>query len=242
MNSKKIVSILLLLAGEALIIISFLIFGKNFSTEILSLNIVVSTIIYALFFIDILFPMVNFSDKSHKSIGSLGLRWFFTLLYTIAAILVMFFFNYGTPVIFTFQLIIHSILFFFLLFGLFSAAISAQKTQAIYSEEKQIRDGLEDMKKETKKVQLKLEKMKDISKDISKDIINITNDLQENLRYLSPCDNPDAFELEASYLLQMRAVNDSLLITPIDDEHILEQIENCKRTYLERKQLFSTKY
>ena len=238
MNSKKIVSILLLLAGEALIIISFLIFGKNFSTEILSLNIVVSTIIYALFFIDILFPMVNFGDKSHKAIGSLGLRWFFTISYSIAAIAAMFFFNYGTPTTITIQVIIHSILVFLLLLGLFTAVSSAQKTQSIYVEEKQTRSGLEEMKKSTKRVQLKLDQMKDISNDI----INSMNDLQENLRYLSPCDNPEAFELEASFLIQMKAVNDSLLITPIDDEHIIEQIENCKRTYLERKQLFSTKY
>lgn len=238
MNSKKIFSILLLLFGEALIIASFLIFGKNFSTEILSLNIVVSTIIYALFFIDILFPMVNFGDKSHKAIGSLGLRWFFTGFYAIVAILVMFFFNYGTPTYITIQLIVHSILVFLLLLGLFSAASSSQKTQAIYVEEKQTKSGLEEMKKATKKVQLKLDQMKDISKEI----INNINDLQENLRYLSPCDNPEAFELEASFLLQMKAVNDNLFITPIDNEQIIEQIENCKRTYQERKQLFSTKY
>jgi len=238
MNSKRIFSILLILVGEALIIISFMVFGKNLSTEILSLNIVVSTIIYALFFIDILFPMVNFGDKSHKAIGSLGLRWFFTVFYAIVAILVMFFFNYGTPTNITIQLIVHSILFFLLLLGLYSASSSAQKTQAIYVEEKQTRSGLEEMKKVTKKVQLKLDQMKDISKEI----INSMNDLQENLRYLSPCDNPEAFELEASFLLQMKAMNDNLFINPIDNEQIIEQIENCKRTYQERKQLFSTKY
>ncbi|MFZ4724752.1 MAG: hypothetical protein ACOYMD_04835 [Paludibacter sp.] len=238
MNSKNIFSILLLLAGEALIIISFLIFGKNLSAEILSLNIVVCTIIYALFFIDILFPMVNFGDKSHKAIGSLGLRWFFTVFYAIVAILIMFFFNYGTPTYITIQLIIHSILFFLLLLGLFSAASTAQKTQAIYVEEKQTRSGLEEMIKATKKVQLKLDQMKDISKEI----INNMNDLQENLRYLSPCNNREAFELEASFLLQMKALNDNLFITPIDNEQVFEQIENCKRTYQERKQLFSTKY
>ena len=126
MNSKKIFSILLLLAGDALIIFSFLNFGKNLSTEILSLNIVVSTIIYALFFIDILFPMVNFGDKSHKTIGSLGLRWFFTIFYTIVAIAAMFFLNYGASISISIQVIINSILFFLLLLGLFSAASSSQ--------------------------------------------------------------------------------------------------------------------
>jgi hypothetical protein len=238
MNSKKIFSILLLLAGEALIIASFLLFGKSVSTEILSLNIVVTSVIYALFFIDILFPMVNFGDKSHKAVGSLGLRWFFTFFYAIIAIAGMFLFNYGTPTSTPIQVIVHSILFFLLLLGLFSAASSAQKTQGIFVEEKQVRSGLEDMKKATKKVQLKLDQMKDIPKEI----INSLNDLQESLRYLSPCDNPEAFELEENFLVQMKKINDSLFITPIDNEQIIEKIENCKRTYQERKQLFSTKY
>lgn len=238
MNSKKIFSILLLLFGEALVISSFLIFGVNLSTEILSLNIIVSTIIYALFFIDILFPMVNFGDKSHKTIGSLGLRWFFTISYAIAAIAAMFFFNYGTPTNISIQVIVHLVLFFLLSLGLFSAVSSAQKTQAIYAEEKQVRSGLDDMKKATKGVQLKLDQMKGIPKDI----INEMNSLQENLRYLSPCDNPEAFELESSFLLQMKAIQDSLFNNPIDNERLMEMIESCHRIYQERKQLFSIKY
>jgi small-conductance mechanosensitive channel len=238
MNTKKLFSILLLLAGETLIIASFLIFGKNMSSGILSLNIVVTTIIYALFFIDILFPMVNFGDKSHKAVGSLGLRWFFTGLYAIIAIVAMFVFNYGTPTAISTQLIIHSILFFLLLLGLFGAMSSAQKVQAIYKEEKQTRNGIEEMKKATKKVQLKLEQIKEIPRVI----IDNINDLQEDLRYLSPCDNPEAFEMEVDFSNQMKALNDRLYITPFDNEQIIKQIESCKRIYQERKQLFSTKY
>jgi glucose dehydrogenase len=238
MNTKKIFSFLLLLAGEALIIASFLIFGKNMSSGILLLNIVVTTIIYALFFIDILFPMVNFGDKSHKAIGSLGLRWLITGLYAIIAFVAMIVFNYGTPTAISTQLIVHSILLFLLLLGLFGAMSSAQKVEAVYVEEKQTRNGIEEMKKATKKVQLKLEQIKEIPRNI----IDNVNDLQEDLRYLSPCDNPDAYEMEVDFSNQMKAVNDILFITPIDNEQIAKQIESCKRIYRERKQLYSTKY
>ena len=64
MNAKKIFSLLLALFGEALIIFCFLHFGKNVQTEILTLNIIVSTIIYCLVFVDVIFPWVNLKDKS----------------------------------------------------------------------------------------------------------------------------------------------------------------------------------
>lgn len=86
MNAKKIFSLLLALFGEALIVFCFLHFGKNVQTEILILNIIVSTIIYCLVFVDFIFPWVNLKDKSQKQIGSIGLRWFFTFFYLILAI------------------------------------------------------------------------------------------------------------------------------------------------------------
>src|SRR5665647_2588497 len=111
MNTKNIFSILLLLIGEALIIISFLYFGSNLASEILTLDTIVSTILYSLFFIDILIPMVDFKDKSQRVIGSLGLRWFVTSLYTLSAIGMMIIFFIGRPADFTAPSTIHAVLF-----------------------------------------------------------------------------------------------------------------------------------
>jgi len=160
MNAKKIFSLLLVIFGEAILILCFLHFGRNVQTEILTLNIVVSSLIYCLLFIDIIVPWVNFKDKSQKTIGSIGLRWFFTFFYMIVAIGVMVVFNSVKPIHFTNQIIIHGILFFFLLFGFFMAFSSSDKVRDVYVEGKQNRDRIDEMKKATKEVQLKINQMK----------------------------------------------------------------------------------
>jgi len=235
MNAKKIFSLLLVIFGEALIILCFLHFGRNVQTEILTLNIVVSSIIYCLLFIDIIVPWVNFKDKSQKTIGSIGLRWFFTFFYMLLAIGAMVVFNSVKPIHFTNQIIIQGILFFFLLLGFFMAFSSSDKVREVYVEEKQNRDRVDEMKKATKEVQLKIDQMKNIPTDI----INKLNDLQENLRFLSPCNNSNAYELEAKFVEEMRALNGCFFDIPLNLEKINDNIQNCNRTLKERKQVFS---
>jgi len=235
MNSKKIFSFLLLLFGEALIIISFIYFGRNLSTELLILNIIVSSIIYALYFIDILIPWVDFKDKSQKNIASIGLRWFFTFVYMILAISSMIFFNTDKPQQITLQIIVHSGLFFFLLLGLSMAVSASGKVQEIYVEEKKNRDHIDEMKKITKEVQLKFDQMTNIPDDI----ISKINELQENLRYISPSNNIEAIELEENYVNQMRLVSNCLFDIPLNFDKIKENIKNCEINYKERKQIFS---
>ena len=111
MDTKKILSYIALLGGEAIIIIAaFILFRGNLSDNILVLNIVVSSIIYGLFFVDILVPWINLGDKSQKKIGSLGVRWFFTWFYAITAIAVIILGNSVYEWRFSLQIIIHLIL------------------------------------------------------------------------------------------------------------------------------------
>lgn len=235
MNAKKIYSLLLVIFGEAILILCFLHFGRNVQTEILTLNIVVSSIIYCLLFIEIIVPWVNFKDKSQKTIGSIGLRWFYTFFYMLLAVGAMVVFNSVKPIHFSNQIIIHGILFFLLLLGYFMAFSSSDKVREVYVEEKQNRDRINEMKKATKEVQLKIDQMKNIPTDI----INKLNDLQENLRYLSPCNNSNAYELEAKFVEEMRALNGCFFDIPLNLEKINDNIQNCNRTLKERKQIFS---
>lgn len=235
MNAKKIFSLLLALLGEALIIFCFLHFGKNVQTEILTLNIIVSTIIYCLVFVDVIFPWVNLKDKSQKQIGSIGLRWFFTFFYLILAIGVMVIFNTVKPIHFTNQIIIHGILFFLLLLGLFMAFSSSDKVREVYIEEKQNRDRIDEMKKATKELQLKLDAMNNIPPEI----ISRINELQENLRYLSPSNNNEALVLESKFVEEVKKLSNCFSDNPLNMEVVISNIKNCERTYKERKQVFS---
>jgi len=235
MNTKKTFSILLLLAGEALLIICFLYFGRNLEAKLLTLNIIVSSIIYSLFFIDILFPMVDRKDESHKTIGSLGIRWFTTLLYVLFAIGAMVNFNVVKPIDINSQILIHGILFFLLCLGLYFAFSASVKVHEVFIEEKQMRSHLEEMKKMTKDVQNKFALMKDIPADTLKRITA----LQEDLRYLTPSNNRDAIELETNFLNEMKAVRNCLFEMPTNYNKIIENIQNCERIYKERKQTYS---
>lgn len=224
-----------MLAGEALIIICFLYFGRNLANGILTLNIIVSTIIYALFFLDIIFPMVDFKDKSQKAIGSLGLRWVFTSLYTFTAIAAMIIFNTVKPIDINSQLLIQAILFFLLALGLYTAISSSQKVHEVFIEESKTRDHIDEMKKATKNVLLKLDQMKNIPADVNSRITAI----HENLRFISPSNNKEAFKLESDFLNEMNSIKDCLFDIPLNYEKIIENIHRCESSYKERKQIFT---
>ncbi len=235
MNTKKIFSRLLVIFGEVLIILCFLYFGRNAQTEILVLNIVVSTLIYCLLFFDIIVPWVDFKDKSQKKIGSIGLRWFFTFFYVIIAIGAMIVFNSIKPIHFQSQILIQGVLFFLLLLGLFMAFASSEKVREVFIEEKENRNRLDEMKKATKEVQQKLEQMKDFPLDILPRIIN----LMENIRYISPCNSPEAIELETNYIIEIKSVSNCLFEIPLNYDRLTENITTCERIYNERKKVFS---
>jgi chromosome segregation ATPase len=154
------------------------------------------------------------------------------MLLAIGAMVV---FNSVKPIHFTNQIIIQGILFFFLLLGFFMAFSTSDKVKEVYVEEKQNRDRVDEMKKATKEVQLKIDQMKNIPTDI----VNKLNDLQENLRFLSPCNNSNAYELEAKFVEEMRALNGCFFDIPLNLEKINDNIQNCNRTLKERKQIFS---
>lgn len=235
MNTRRIFSVILLLAGELLIIFCFLNFGKNLDSKIVTLDIIVSTIIYSLFFVDLLYPILDLKDKSQKVVGSLGLRWFFSTLYILSAISLMVIFIWKWPLDISSQYLIHGILFFLLILGLFFVINSSHKVEQIFIEETQDRSRLEELKKATREVQLKLDKMKDIREDINTRL----SVLHENIRFLAPSNNRDAYELETDFLNEMKAVRDCLFSIPLNYDKILENIQNCERTYKERKQVYT---
>jgi hypothetical protein len=235
MNAKKLFSLFIALFGAALIILGFLHFGKNVQSEILTINIVISLMVYCLVFVDFVFPWVNLKDKAQKQIGSIGLRWFFTYIYIVLAIGAMVIFNSVKPIHFINQIIIHAVLFFILLLGLFLAFSSSDKVREVYFEEKQNRDRIDEMKRATKELQLRLDAMNNIPTEI----ISRINELQENLRYLSPSNNNDAIVLETKFLDEIKSLHSCFSDSPINMEAVIINIKNCERTFKERKKVFS---
>lgn len=235
MNIRRIASVALLLAGEALIIFCFLHFGKDADPQVRTLNIVVASVLYSLNFIDLLIPWVNFKDRAQKTIGSIGLRWMVTFLYILFALGAMIIFNIFIVMGFENQLLTHAILFFLFLVGIFLAFTSSSNVQSVFEEEERNRSGITEMKKLTHEVVIKLDQIDGFPAALKKKI----NDLHENLRYLSPGNNQEAQALEKDYLNAMRAIYNRLFDRPLDEEKINRLLCDCERLVKDRKQIYS---
>ena len=235
MNAKRIFSLLLLLAGEALIITSFLFFGRNADQNILILNMIISSVIFLLWFVEKFVPLIDVTDQSHKDVGSLGLKWVFTSVYALLAIGVMVVFNVFQPIDVNSQILIHCILFFFLMVGIYFSFYSSQKVKEVYITETENRNLLKGMKQTTGAVLGKLEQLDNIPAGL----ITRLNDLYENLRFIAPNDNKESRDLDKQFLKEMEIIEHYLTETPPDFNKIVTTLRICEQAYKERKQIFS---
>jgi hypothetical protein len=232
MSKRKTISLILILFGEALLIYCFLSFGKNLQHEILLLNIIVSSIVYFTWTIDFITPLVKFGDKTQQQIGSIGIRWFVTLFYSVIAIILMIYLNTAKPLIFIHQLLIHGILLFTFLMGFLQASITSDKVKEVYFTEDDNRNRIEQLKNATKDLQLKIETLNNVPIEIT----NKISALQENLRYLSPCNTRESNILESKFLEGIKTLNNDFSVSPLNIEKLNANIKNVEGIYKLRKQ------
>jgi hypothetical protein len=232
---NKTISLLLFLFGEVLLIFSFIYFGQALSSDVLKLNIAVSSLIYCLFFLDLLLPWVNFNDKSQRSIGSLGLRWFSTFVYDILAIGIMFYFNFHKESAFTTQVLFHGIALFLFLLGLLFSMSSSAKVAEIYNEETKNRMGIESVKIAMRTLQRTIT-LVHIDSAFSQQI----NQLEESIRFISPSNNMESSVLESNLVDEINSLEHYIKNTSQIDYKILrDQINKCEISIKERKQVYS---
>ena len=233
MSTKKIISWLLLLFGEAIIITAFILFRGTAPDNIFVLNIAVSSVIYGLFFVDILVPWVDFNDKSQRRVGSLGLRWFVTWFYAILAIAAMIVGNAVYELAFTMQLIIHLILFFFLSLGMLGVTYSSGNVKQVYEQETKNRAGVIEMKNA-------MQKLIDNMNDLPEEFIKKIKMLEENLRYISPSNNPEAYELEHTFVKTVNDMAYAISDFSMNQERIESNLKKLESIYQKRKNNYST--
>jgi len=221
--------------GELILIACFLHFGRKVDQSFLILNCIVSSIIFSLFFIDVLFPMVRQNDKSSRKVGSLGIRWFFTFFYALVAIGTMLFFGLAYPMDILSQVLIHGIFLFLLSLGLWGAYSSSRKVESIYHEQKMGRSQVDEIKRKIGIAKANLENKKDVPADVIKGVKN----LQEDIRYISPGNTSEALELEIRILAEINKIINGSEKEPIDFEKMQDTIQKCSRLFIERKQVYS---
>lgn len=235
MKTSRILSYILLLAGLALIIISFLWFGKNAEHDARTLNIIITCIIFLLITSDIVFPWINLKDRPQRTIGGLGIRWLSISFYVILAIAAMLVMNVFKNFEIKTQILVHVILLIGLFGSLVQVFIISDKTTEVYNEEQSHRSKLVQMKKSVKDIQLKLEKLSGVPLYITTGM----EGLQEDIRTISPANTTEAFELEDKFLNELTAVDGLLFNSNIDYEILKLKVEACSRTLRDRKQVYS---
>jgi hypothetical protein len=235
MSTKNILSWLLLLFGEAIIIAAFILFRGNTPDNILVLNIVVSTLVYGLFFCNFRAPWIDLKDKSQKQIGAIGISWFAMWFYAIAAVVAMLVANLAYELSFELQLIIHcGLLFFLLLFVLFSRH-SADKVAEVYNEQTANKNGILEMKRAMLALKAKISE----TADLPDNFVHKINSLDESLRFISPTENNEAHDLERSFVKTINAICFAIQDYSYNEEQIEDNIKKCERLYQNRKNIYS---
>jgi hypothetical protein len=235
MNNKRATAFLLFLFGEALIITAFVYFGRSLPAAIIALNIAVTSIIYSLYFAGLILPRIDFSDKSQKAVGSLGVRTFFVLFYTVCAIGLMWRFNLYLTTPFDTQLIFQAILFFILCLGMYFASVAAQKTKDVYETESVCRANPDAIRKAANDALLKLKALQDAPQDV---VLRLS-EFQENLRFISPANDDEAANLETDLLSEINNLGNYIRQNPFDHDKIIATLKTCELIYQQRKQIYA---
>ena len=235
MITKKILSWLLLLFGEAIIITAFILFRGSTPDNILVLNIVVSSFIYGLLFLNHQIPWIDLKDKSQKQIGALGISWFSTWTYAILAIATMLVLNLAYERSFTIQLIIHAVLLFFLLLGILFSRHSSDKVKSVYEQETANRNGINEMKIAMRQLKDKMSVLNDLPENFTKQI----DEFEENMRFISPSNNNEAYDLESSFVETLNEIKFAISDFSMNEERIESNLKKLERIYQNRKTVYS---
>ncbi|WP_448823209.1 hypothetical protein [Capnocytophaga sp.] len=235
MNIRRKLSLIALVLGEILLITAFLLLGTNLATNILILNIVVASLVYALFFIDVLFPWIHLGKQQPIEVGSLGVRWFFTWIYAFAAIGVMLCANIFFSWFFVLQFVIQATLIFLLILGMIAVLSAADRVGEVPISENSIGSGISEMKQVMSNLKIQISTLPDLPENL----VHRINSLNENLRYISPANTIEAREIENLFCQEAN----NILIVISDYKYNTTTIENhlkkMELLYQNRKSVYS---
>ena len=235
MNIRQKLSLIALVLGEILLIAAFLLLGTNLATNILILNIVVASLVYALFFIDVLFPWIHLGKQQPIEVGSLGVRWFFTWIYAFAAIGVMLCANIFFSWFFVLQFVIQATLIFLLILGMIAVLSAADRVGEVPISENSIRSGVSEMKQVMNNLKIQISTLPNLPENL----VHRINSLNENLRYISPANTIEAREIENLFCQEAN----NMLIVISNYKYNTTTIENhlkkMEMLYQNRKSVYS---
>ena len=235
MNTKDILSWLALVLGAAIIIGLFFIFLKDMPDDLFVLNLSVSLLVYALFYVEVLVPWVDWQDKSKSRIGSIGLRWTVTWIYAILAIGSMVVCNTIFNVGFSAQLIIHGMLLLILILGISGALHASDKVTSVYNKEMAAQKGITEMRRAFGE----LKQMVYNSSNTPQEVRSKIEKIEEDLRYISPSEHPEAAALEKQFSEMVRDFCINVNSYSENSDRVMSLLEKVDYILKSRKSIYS---
>lgn len=227
--TRKVLSILAVILCEAIIIAAFIIYRGATPTDVLVLDIVLCSIILGLVSVDLFMP---WNDKHTANLGSMGVRWTVTSIYAIAAIVVMIWLH-GSP--FNMQLLVQGVLLVLLLLGLAAMLRTREQVVRVHEAEGQKLAQRDDVKKVWRDL---LEKM-NMQPDLPAEVRGKTEKLVQDLRYLSPTNNPEAVETDQKLIEGAQAIGRMIGDYRMNNDLVEQKLSQCERMLQRRRTQYS---
>ncbi len=224
-------SILLWLIGEAILLTGFLYFGLNDKQSHLIINFCVSTIILTVIMMSL---FRNTKVLVERGVGN-GMKWFFTLTYSILSIGAMLYFGFANPVDMLTQIIVQLIFLSVLMMGMWGAFKPSKKTISDGKYLKMEQNQLIMIRNVISVARARAEKRADIPSSILHDIIT----LQEEAHQIVPANEYVALKIEGRIMLEMNQIIECLKEQTLDLKKLQYVLKSCSKLITEYRGTYS---
>ena len=230
---KRFLGILILLLGQAFIVAAMLLLPHGLEQNIMILDTVVLSIIWWVFSFDLIRPIISEGDHAQE-IGSLGIRWKGQLLYAFLAIVFGILAAYFS-LKFEYQLLGQGGLFGILVLTWLFSLMAKRKVSEVAAAETKALDGRAQMKIAVREVQDALFDSPDAPDDIRRAI----EEIESQLRYITPCSNPEALAYEQKFIQLAHEIAITLPHAKMEGESLRANVARLQRTLAQRKSILN---
>lgn len=230
---KRFLGILILLLGQAFIVAAMLLLPHGLEQNIMILDTVVLSIIWWVFSFDLIRPIISEGDHAPE-IGSLGIRWKGQLLYAFLAIVFGILAAYFS-LKFEYQLLGQGGLFGILVLTWLFSLMAKRKVSEVAAAETKALDGRAQMKIAVREVQDALFDSPDAPDDIRRAI----EEIESQLRFITPCSNPEALAYEQKFIQLAHEIAITLPHAKLEGESLCANVARLQRTLAQRKSILN---
>ena len=230
---KRFLGILILLLGQAFIVAAMLLLPHGLEQNIMILDTVVLSIIWWVFSFDLIRPIISEGDHAPE-IGSLGIRWKGQLLYAFLAIVFGILAAYFS-LKFEYQLLGQGGLFGILVLTWLFSLMAKRKVSEVAAAETKALDGRAQMKIAVREVQDALFDSPDAPDDIRRAI----EEIESQLRFITPCSNPQALAYEQKFIQLAHEIAITLPHAKMEGESLCANVARLQRTLAQRKSILN---